>query len=66
MSKSFFKSKTFWFNVVTIIVTIASVFGYAPNEQLAEETANIMLLINPLVNVVLRFYTKKEVTLTTK
>lgn len=66
MKKSIFRSKVFWFNAITIFVTVASVFGYAPNEQLAEDTANIMLVIAPIVNIVLRRFTDKAVTITGK
>lgn len=62
--KSIFKSKTFYFNVLTIVVFVATTyFGYQPNDVL---THNLMSIVtNPFfiggVNLVLRYFTKKAV-----
>ena len=61
--KSIFKSKVFWFNGLTIIVTVAGFFGYAPNPELAQGVSEKLLIIAPVVNIVLRAFTKKPVTI---
>lgn len=63
MSKSFWKSKTVWFNLITVLVTVASYFGYTPDQQVADNTAGMLLILGPVVNVLLRFMTKHELTL---
>lgn len=51
MSKSIFKSKVFWFNVVTCG---AHFLGYLP--------ADIAGIVVPIVNVVLRYVTTEPVS----
>lgn len=63
MKKPFYRSKTFWFNMVTIMVTVASFMGYVPNQELAEQVTVGLVSISPLINLGLRFITKSEITL---
>ena len=58
--KPFYLSKTFWFNVVSAVVVIATMIGYnefTPDPQL-------MALIQIVGNIALRFVTKQPIALT--
>ena len=60
--KSFLVSKKFWFNTVTIIVAVASHFGYVPEPELTSQVATGMVLASPIVNLILTlFYTKQGI-----
>jgi hypothetical protein len=61
--KSIFKSKVLWFNALTVLTVIATFFGYVPDQEVADNTSAILLALNPLVNIGLRFFTKKALTL---
>ena len=60
--KEFWKSKTFWFNVLAALVAVAGVFGFA-DYQPSAETGQIIGVIVALVNVALRFLTTEPVTI---
>lgn len=58
MSKEFWKSKTFWFNILALLVAVASAFGFSefqPDSQVAEYA----LVIVTVVNIILHFVTNK-------
>lgn len=59
--KPFYKSKTVLFNGITILVVIATFFGYTPNQELAEQASNVLIAITPIANLALRFVTKQPV-----
>jgi ABC-type uncharacterized transport system permease subunit len=61
MSKSIFKSKTAWFNVLTIVITVATMYGFTPNQELTDKVAALMVVLSPVINLILRFVTKKPV-----
>lgn len=61
--KKWYQSKTIWFNSLTIIVAFATFMGYTPNEQLANDVTGVLLISAPVINMVLRAITKKEVSL---
>jgi len=56
--KEFYKSKVFWFNVLAIIVLVASQFGFG--EFVLDET--IVLFIITAINLLLRFKTDTGLT----
>lgn len=58
MSKEFYKSKTFWFNVVTILIGVVEVISntYPIDPQ-------VLLLINGLGNLFLRLLSGDPITI---
>lgn len=60
LSKSFFKSKTFWFNALALCVLVANAFGFVDFEA-APEVPQIGLVLVTTVNLILRFFTDKSV-----
>lgn len=61
--KSIFQSKTFYFNALTILVVVAGFFGYTPDAEIVDKATNMLVVIAPFVNIVLRLYTTKAVTI---
>lgn len=61
-TKSIFRSKTFWYNVLTVVVGVATVFGYTPDQKLAEDVTGFLAAISPFVNILLRLRTTQPVT----
>lgn len=59
--KSLIKSKTFWFNSLTLLVAVASLFGYQDYEPNAEVSVLITSVV-AIVNVILRIKTTKSIT----
>jgi hypothetical protein len=62
-SKKIYRSKTFWFNALTVLVVVASFFGYEQNQELATDVQTFIVTFNPLINIVLRAITNKAVSL---
>jgi len=58
-TKAFYESKTFWVN----IIGLAWMFGQKPL-GLPELDDGMILAILGVLNIVLRFITKKEITIT--
>jgi hypothetical protein len=54
--KSIFKSRTLWFNVLALIVMVASNFGFEMKPT--QEVNEIAGIIIALINFGLRFFTK--------
>lgn len=66
--KKWYESKVLWFNIVWLVVVVATLFGYdAVNFVPSDETKAIAEAIAALfpiaVNLYLRFVTNKAVTL---
>ena len=59
MSKTWWKSKTIWANVIAFIATMLGVFGVA--DIPAELQAQIVAAIMMVVNVALRFVTSESI-----
>ncbi len=63
-TKAFYKSKTLWFNVLSVVTLIASYFGFG-DFTLDEETKNtVMTILGGVIaagNAGLRFTTKQAV-----
>ena len=62
-SKNILTSKTFYFNVLTILVVVATAFGYTPNQEIANTASAILVGINPVINLILRYFTSQPVTI---
>lgn len=61
--KKIYQSKTIIFNTLTILIVVATFFGYTPDQELADNTTTILLALSPLINLVLRFVTDKKLAL---
>ena len=61
-TKPFWRSKTVWFNVLTVILVIASFFGFSPDPDTEKQTREFLLITIPLVNLLLRFITEKKIS----
>ena len=59
--KKFWYSKTFWFNILAVIVAIASAFGYTG--EVPSGFIVFLPAIIALINLALRFATNKGLTL---
>jgi hypothetical protein len=62
MTKSFLASKTFWVNFLTIVVAVAAFYGVNPDQDLFEKVSAGMIFMSPVINLVLRFFTTKPVS----
>lgn len=60
-TKPFYASKTLWFNALTILVAVATSYGYVPDQSLADHAAGALLFIAPAVNIVLRLVTSRGI-----
>jgi len=64
-TKEWYTSKTIWFNALTVITVVATMFGYMPDQETAETTSNVLLAISPIINLALRMITDKGLSLPT-
>ena len=68
-SKQFYLSKTFWFNIVILILGVAGVFGFSefvPSDETTQQVGQISALVAalvPVVNILLRFLTDTKLTI---
>lgn len=60
MDKPFYQSKTFWFNILFVLVALAGYFGFTSYEPDAN-TAELAAVLIAVVNLVLRFVTKTSI-----
>jgi len=56
------KSKTLWFGALFLIVAIANLFGFSEFKPDGDLLA-ILAVIQPLVMIILRFFTKEPIHL---
>ncbi len=61
MSKEFWKSKTFWVNVVALATSVLAAFGLVGELDAAWEPFVVPIIA--LVNLILRFVTKQPISL---
>ena len=59
--KPFWRSKTFWFNVLAFVVAVAAAFGYT-GELPADWQALVPAAV-AIINIILRFITREPVRL---
>lgn len=59
--KSWYQSKTIWFNVLTIVIAVSSYFGFTPDQAVTSQVSVFLIAAAPIVNIALRFFTTKPV-----
>ncbi|MFB1502005.1 hypothetical protein [Thiocapsa sp. N5-Cardenillas] len=61
--KSWYKSKTVWFNVLAGVVMIATMFGYTGemSPEVSDKVNAFMPMITIIVNLILRKFTDKPI-----
>ncbi len=65
-AKSYLTSKKVWFNALTVLVVVATSFGYTPDQAVANEVSNILIVVAPVINLILAlFFTKQPIVLQT-
>ena len=68
-TKKFYLSKTFWFNILVLVLAVAGVFGFGefvPSEDVqagAEQLGTLVVAVVGLVNLILRFLTDTKIEL---
>lgn len=62
MSKSIFKSKTFYFNVLAFLVVLANAFGFG-DFKANDTVLEVVAVLIPILNIVLRKITTQPVHL---
>jgi hypothetical protein len=68
-TKRFYVSKTFWFNLLALVVGVSAVFGfseYVPDAETQQQINAVAAFVAagvPVVNLVLRFVTSSKITL---
>ena len=60
MDKEFYKSKTFWFGALWVVLGVAGLFGYADFEP-SSDLEQIMEIVNGVLVILLRFLTNKGI-----
>ena len=61
VGKPWWRSKTLWFNLVALMVAVATAFGYGEFEP-SPEVQQWALVIVTVVNLVLRLVTRQPIT----
>jgi len=57
-------SKKVWFNTLTIILTVATSFGFTPDKDTTDMVTAGLLVAAPFINWILSvFYTKKSISM---
>jgi len=56
----FYRSKTFWFSLLTIVTAVAALFGFQ-DFQPDDNVQEILLLVVGIVNLVLRFLPARNI-----
>ncbi len=59
MDKKWYASKTLWFNLVAVVVTVLGAYGYTG--EVPAEWAVFVPAVVALVNVILRLVTKEPI-----
>lgn len=58
--KPFYESKTFWFNILFLLGSIAAYFGFGDFKP-SNDTVELAGVVVGVVNVILRFYTSQQI-----
>lgn len=61
--KASYKSKTVLFNGLTILMCVATFFGFTPNQEIAEQATALLIALTPVINLILRTYTKEPISI---
>jgi len=58
-AKKWYLSKTFWFNIIALVVMVLGAYGYTG--EVPEEWGVLVPAILALVNLILRYFTKRPI-----
>ena len=61
--KPFYLSKTLWFNALTILIAVATFYGYTPDQELMTKVSLLLVTLSPFANILLRLVTSRGVGL---
>jgi len=61
MTKRWYTSKTIWFNILTGVVSLATLYGYRDNPEIAANVAVMAGAFAPVINMILRMVTSSAV-----
>ena len=59
-TKALLTSKTFWFNILTVVIALAGVVGFA-DFQPTKETAETTIALVGIANILLRLLTRTSI-----
>ena len=59
--KALVQSKTFWFNILAVVIAVASMFGFGEFEPTPQVTQGITTLV-AIINIVLRIKSSQPIT----
>ena len=62
-TKKWWMSRTILSNLLTILITVLALAGVTPNQELMRQLMALVLLLNPIINTLLRFDTDERITL---
>ena len=61
MNKPWYQSKTVWFNGLTIVIAVATFFGFTPDQALFTQVSTFLVSFAPVANLALRLITKQPI-----
>ena len=65
MNKPWYQSKTILFNALTIVLAVATYYGFTPDQSLFAQATAFLVSLAPVVNIGLRLVTKQPIAVPT-
>lgn len=60
-TKKWWQSRTVWANVIAVMVGVGLYFGVQPDSETLQKTGEVLSLVIPVANILLRLITKKPI-----